>query len=242
MIKFKVHLKDQSILYQYWGKASNLYIIADLEGEATYLVDCGMPSDTDSVAEILNRFPPLRRVVCTHFHVDHVAGWLQLRNRFPNCELWFHLKAKPFVEGKSAIPWPDLKAYLTILLPCMKEYGYVPRLQDSFGGAIYGTPFRKGFPNERVRYFSDGQELLPGFVTLHTPGHRPDETSFFESESGTFIAGDFMLVINNQIKINTFVSSSVQQRASVEKIKQLAGIKTLCPGHGRCTQFRYHLI
>jgi glyoxylase-like metal-dependent hydrolase (beta-lactamase superfamily II) len=237
MIKFKIELEAKRTLHQYWGKISNLYILVDPRADATYLVDCGMPSDTDDLVKILDAMPPLKRVVCTHFHVDHVSGWINLKKRFKDCEIWFHEKAKSLVEGKTAIPWPDLKAYKNIFIPCMKEYGYVPSLKDAFQGALLGTPFKKGFPDDHIRYFIEDQEALPGFTTIWTPGHRPDETSFFEPVSGIFISGDFIIVIKRRMKVNTFVSSMTEQKSSLEKIEDLQGIRMLCPGHGSCMPF-----
>lgn len=237
MIKFKIELEAQRTFYQFWGKISNLYLLVDPKLDATYLVDCGMPSDTAHLIEILNNMPPLKSVICTHFHVDHIAGWVNLKNRFQDCKIWFHAKAKPLVEGKTAIPWPNLNAYKNVFIPCMKEYGYVPSLMDAFRGALLGTPLKKGFPDDQLQYFEEDREILPGFSTIHTPGHRPDETSFFEPASGTFISGDFILTINRRIKVNTFVSSISEQKSSLKKIEGLEGIRMICPGHGSCMPF-----
>ena len=104
-------------------------------------------------------------------------------------------------------------------------------------GALFGTPFKRGFPEDHVRFFKDGQEVLPGFLTIHTPGHVPDETSYVEPQSGQFISGDFIIVINNRITANTFLTDKSDQLKSLERIKQLTNIKTICPGHGRCRAF-----
>jgi glyoxylase-like metal-dependent hydrolase (beta-lactamase superfamily II) len=79
--------------------------------------------------------------------------------------------------------------------------------------------------------------VLPGFLSIHTPGHVPDETSYFEPQSGQFISGDFIIVINNRITVNTFLTDKSHQLKSLERIKQLTNIKAICPGHGRCRAF-----
>ena len=237
MIRFKKNLSAGRVFYQFWGKTSNCYLLADFDKDASYLIDCGMPSDTPSLLKILKELPPLIRIVCTHFHVDHISGWIALKKTCRKTEIWFHEKAGPLVSGQRTIPFPGSRAFKEILIPCIQEYGYRPNLRDAFQGALFGSPFKKGFPENRVRYFDDEAEVLPGFKTLHTPGHRPDETSFWDPGSRIFISGDFIIVLDGKVLLNSFVSSSENQIASFEKIKKLGISGILCPGHGNCKQF-----
>jgi len=196
-----------------------------------------MPSDSKALIDILRPLQPLKRIVCTHFHVDHVSGWINLRHVFRDCQIWMHEKAKPFVTGKKRIPYPSLADYIAILLPCMKEYGYCPGFKDLISGGLYGTPFKKGFPLDRLIFFSGKEEVLPGFLTIPTPGHRPDSVSFFEPDSGILVTGDFIVVIKDKLVNNTFVASRKDQKDSIIKIKNMQGIKHIYPGHGHCRLF-----
>jgi len=119
----------------------------------------------------------------------------------------------------------------------MRESGYLPGLSDIFNGGLYGTPFKKGFPKDRVRFFKEGDDVLPGFIAIHTPGHRPDHVSFFDPESGVLICGDFIIVINDRAVANTFLASPADQKASLEKIRSMSGILSLWPGHGNVRPF-----
>ena len=222
MIRFTKQLAGGRTLHQFWGKTSNCYLLVDAGAKATCLVDCGMPSDIPTLLKVLKDLPPLKRVVCTHFHVDHISGWIELKKTCQKTQIWFHENARPLVSGQTTIPFPGPRAFKEILIPCMQAYGYRPNLRDAFQGALLGSPFKKGFPGERVRYFDEPEEVLPGFKTLHTPGHRPDETSFLDPESGVFLSGDFIVVLNGKIVPNTFVSSSKDQQASREQIEGLA--------------------
>lgn len=237
MVKLIAQLNNNRSLFLYRGNASNMYLLLDSGAHATYLVDCGMPSDSDGLIQALSAFPPLRRVVCTHFHVDHISAWPALKNHFKDCDIWFHENAKPYVTGRSLVTIPGIKDVREILLPCMKEYRYFPKIRELLHGALLGTPFKRGFPEDRVRFFSNDQEVLPGFLSIHTPGHTPHEVSFFEPQSGQFISGDFIIVLNNNIKLNTFLTSKKDQLSSLVRIKQITGITAICPGHGRCRPF-----
>jgi glyoxylase-like metal-dependent hydrolase (beta-lactamase superfamily II) len=237
MIRFKQNLSAGRQFYQFWGKTSNCYLLVDRDEDATYLIDCGMPSDVPSLLKVLKEMPPLKRVVCTHFHVDHISGWIGLKQKYPGTDIWFHEKAGKLVSGQQTIPLPGYRAIKEILIPCMRMYGYRPNLRDIFQGARYGTFLKKGFPQDGVRFFTDGADILPGFLTLHTPGHRPDESSFLEPESGVFIAGDFLLVLAGKVFANTFVSSAADQQTSRNKIRQRREQFIVCPGHGECVPF-----
>ncbi len=231
------NLTGDRTIHRFMGKASNIYIIEDNRQKATFLVDCGMPSDKEGLVGALRSLLPLKRVVCTHFHVDHVSGWTYLKAIFKECEIWFHEKAKPFVMGDKRIPFPSYDDYKTIIIPCMKESGYFPGPGDFFMGGLYGTPFKKGFPLDRVAFFKNEQQVLSGFKTIQTPGHRPESVSFFDQESGVLITGDFLMVINGKLISNTFVASKKDQKDSINKINRINGLRFIYPGHGKCVPF-----
>lgn len=242
MISHTLPLSNGCILHQYCGRASNQYILEDRAGEATFLIDCGMPSDASGLKHALKGMPPLKRVVCTHFHVDHVSGWIQLKRDFPFTEIWLHEKAEPLVKGRDVIPLPGFRAWKEVLFPCMRESGYLPGWADIFKGGLYGSPFKKGFPKDRVHFFTDSDNALPGFETLSTPGHRPDHVAYFNPESGALICGDFLLVIKGRMVPNSFLASRKDQNASLEKIRNTSGITSVWPGHGDVGPFNYQAI
>lgn len=242
MIAHSLPLKNGRTLHQYRGNASNQYILEDHTREAAFLVDGGMPSDAPGLRDAMKGMPPLKRVVCTHFHVDHVSGWIELKRLFPMAGIWFHEKAEPLVKGREVIPLPGFRAWKDVLLPCMRESGYRPGFDDISRGGLFGTPFKRGFPGDRVHYFADSDDILPGFTAIHTPGHRPDHVAYFDPESGALICGDFMLVINGRVVPNTFLASRSDQAASLKKIIHVPGILSIWPGHGDVRPFDYATI
>jgi len=237
MIKHSLKLSQNRAIHQYWGRASNIYLIEDHKAKETLMIDCGLPSDVKGLIDVLDSMPPIKRVVCTHYHVDHAAGWIQLKEVFRDCDIWLHENARPFVTGHERIPYPSLKDWFTVLIPCMKEYSYFPDLAGLFRGGLYGTPFKKKFPEDRVHFFGNNQQILPGFDTIYTPGHRPDSVSFYEQDSGVFVSGDFLIVLNGVVVKNPFVTSQEDQDSSLSKIKQIKGITHIYPGHGICRPF-----
>ena len=74
MLTHSQRLTGGRTIHQFMGNASNIYIINDNRQKGTFLVDCGMWSDKALLIKALQPMPPLKQVVCTHFHVDHVGN------------------------------------------------------------------------------------------------------------------------------------------------------------------------
>jgi len=237
MITNSVSLTGNRVIHLFRGNVSNIYIIEDHNKDSTFLIDCGMPSDAKALIKVLDPLPPLKRIVCTHFHVDHVSGWISLKRYKNDCEMLFHEAARPFVMGHRRIPLPSFNDYISILIPCMQDYGYIPGLRDVFAGGLYGTPFKKGFPLDRVKFFANQQTILPEFKAVHTPGHRPDSVSFFDPNSGILVTGDFLVVIGDKLINNTYLSNPKDQQSSISKILRLKTLRFIWPGHGPCKPF-----
>jgi glyoxylase-like metal-dependent hydrolase (beta-lactamase superfamily II) len=237
MITDTKELHDNRLIKQFRGKTSNIYIIEDYGRKSSFLIDCGMPSDVENLLGALSDDLPVKRIVCTHFHVDHVAGWATFRKLWKDCSIFFHENARDYITGDKRMPFPALTDIQSTLIPCMKEYGYFINFKDLLSGTLYGTPFKKGFPPERTEYFRESSDLIPGFTAIHTPGHRPDSVSFLEPESGVFVSGDFLLVLGGNVMVNKYVSSKSDQDESLRRIRKLKEIRYIYPGHGICRPF-----
>jgi glyoxylase-like metal-dependent hydrolase (beta-lactamase superfamily II) len=235
MLTSSLTLRPGRKIRQLWGKVGNIYIIED--SDSTYLVDCGMPSDAEAIIGVLRHRPPLRRIVCTHFHIDHIMSWIKLKRIFNKTEIWFYDKAKPLVVGHDRVPFPTYKGITKAMIPVMKEYKYCLRPGDLFSGPVYGTPFKRGFPMDRVVFFAASKCVLPGFTVEPTPGHTPDSVSFIDHMSGEFISGDFLIVIKGEWVDNPYVADPNAQRNSLSKILGMPEIGFIYPGHGICRPF-----
>ena len=63
MITKTQKLSGDRIIHQFRGKTSNIYIVEADREDATFLIDCGMPSDSEVLFDTLSRLPELRRIV-----------------------------------------------------------------------------------------------------------------------------------------------------------------------------------
>ena len=87
-------------------------------------------------------------------------------------------KAKPLVTGDDRVPFSPLTAWKDILIPYMKEYKFFPHTVDFFKGGLYITPFKGYFPYDRLSFFTESEEVLPGLKMI-CPGHGDCEGSIF---------------------------------------------------------------
>ncbi|MEM9013032.1 MAG: MBL fold metallo-hydrolase [Pseudomonadota bacterium] len=108
-------------------------------------------------------------IVCTHGHCDHVWGIMTEGGErfFPNAEIW--------ISEADFDYWTD-EAKLSVTDPAwMKPF-------------IEGAR-RNLTPNQdRMRFFTDGEEFLPGLQAMFAPGHTVGHTAFMVTSGNDTLA------------------------------------------------------
>jgi glyoxylase-like metal-dependent hydrolase (beta-lactamase superfamily II) len=110
-------------------------------------------------------------VVPTHGHIDHVGGIMAAdgSRNFPNAQI--HISQADFEY------WTDDK-----------------RMGTPAEGSMLAAK-KNLLPNrDRIVFYKDGQEVIPGVQAMHTPGHTVGHTSFVVTSGGQslFVCGDLM--------------------------------------------------
>ena len=174
----------------------NLWLLRD--GDGWTLVDTGMNSTRirdhwDGVFEEWIGTAPVKRVICTHFHPDHMglAGWLCERSGAP---LW--ATRREWLFGRML--WLDARETPPDwYLEHFRQLGFSEQARDairqgsfnSYRGMVSPIP-------EQVQAIRDGDDIvIDGAVwqVIVGNGHSPEHACLYCPAKGVMIAGDQIL-------------------------------------------------
>jgi glyoxylase-like metal-dependent hydrolase (beta-lactamase superfamily II) len=124
--------------------------------------------------------PPLA-IILTHGHFDHAGSASALAEQW-RVPIYAHRLELPFLTGQSDYPPQD------------------PTVGGAFGLLSRIFPNRRYDLGARIHPLpSDGSvPHLPGWRSVHTPGHTPGHVSFFRDVDGALIAGDAVTTVNQE--------------------------------------------
>jgi glyoxylase-like metal-dependent hydrolase (beta-lactamase superfamily II) len=212
----------------------NLWLVRD--GDAWTAVDSGFASDAIKEAwrQILPDHP-LRRLIVTHAHPDHVglAAWLQQETGAP-----MHMSQGDYQWAQLVRDQVGPYA-LRGMLDLFRRHGLGAELLR--GLEERGNAFRKGVPDlpPTFRRLRDGDEIA---VDEHTWrviagfGHSPEHCSLYCAGLGVLISGDMLLP---KISTNVAVMSQMpddnpleQFLESIQKLTALPDDTLVLPSHG----------
>ena len=147
----------------------NCYLVRETDGFT--LIDTGLAGSGDDILAEAGRLgAPLRRILLTHAHVDHVGSVDELVRKQPSLELAASPRSLPLLRkppNKSLEPGE----------PAGKIKGGVP-----------------GIETRPTHLIADG-ELYGSLRCIETPGHIPGHLSFLDERDGTLYAGDALICV-----------------------------------------------
>lgn len=174
----------------------NLWLVRDGEGWA--MVDTGLKSRKimawwEEIFEKHMEGLPITRILCTHFHTDHVgqAGWLTERW---GCQLWMTLGEWAFgrtmaLDVAERVPEDVIEHYRRIgyseeMLEALRERGYnrVAKMMTPIPRS-----FRRLYQDQKVRIGEHDWQVLIG------RGHSPEHASLWCEDLNVLISGDQIL-------------------------------------------------
>lgn len=174
----------------------NLWLIEDRHGWT--VVDTGFRSSKlqaiwESVFERHLAGKQVTRILCTHFHPDHLglAGWLQQRWQAP---LWMTLGEWSFgrmleLEATPEVPAEVIEFYRRLGLPAAQLDALRARGFGNFSKAVTPIPrsFHRIAEGDSIRIGQHDWQVIIG------RGHSPEHASLFCASLGLLISGDMVL-------------------------------------------------
>lgn len=162
-MRFSTHGSFLSQLTRFPGVFPvNCYFVREDDGLT--LIDTGFPNSTD---EIIRRAAqlgaPIRRILITHAHGDHIGSLDALHALLPEAEVLASARDARFLSGDMSLD-PGEPQY-----PLKGGYQTVATQPD--------------------RLLCDGDQV-GSLLVVSTPGHTPGHISLFDSRDGSLIAGD----------------------------------------------------
>jgi glyoxylase-like metal-dependent hydrolase (beta-lactamase superfamily II) len=186
-----------------------------LEEDGFTLVDAGLRySARDILAAAAQFGAPIRRIVLTHAHIDHVGSLDALYSSLPGVAVLIGAREAALMAGDMSL-WPG-------------ESG--KRLL----GFIHVN-------TKASRTLEDG-ERVGSLQAVYSPGHTPGHVAYYDTRDGTMIAGDAFTTQGGLLVAGAFKWTfpmpaffSWNKTASAESARKLRALNPtrLAVGHGK---------
>ncbi len=194
--------------------------------DKTAIIDPGFPSSAPVIRNKLkaNGFDPanIDYVLLTHFHLDHSGGTGAILKDSPKAKVAIHKRSAFYVRNFGKIVGGARMVFR-------------PEIIKKFGEA-------RDVPHESVVSVIDGDIIdLGGGIrvrVLHTPGHCPDEVSYFEEASRSVFTGDVACLQYPHLNYVPIPAGSppifdlAEQISSLTALKSIKAEKILLPHYG----------
>ncbi|MDP5276254.1 MBL fold metallo-hydrolase [Chengkuizengella axinellae] len=187
------------------GFPIHVWIVVEEDGVT--LVDAGMPVMSKGILNFIDELKagPLKRIVLTHGHGDHV-GAIEKILKVNSVPVFAHSSEFPYMEGD--MPYPRRK----------KAAESVKK------GVAQPLP-----TNDKGELLAMGQ-----LVPYHTPGHAPGHVVYYHKQDQVILAGDLFTSKNGKLHrpIPMFTADMQEAVRSSEVVRQLKPVRLeVCHGN-----------
>ena len=192
------------------------YLWQDADGLT--LIDTGVPGSAPQIADAILTFGrqpvDLRRIVLTHFHVDHAGSAAEIA-KWGEIEVFAHQDDTPFIQGDSKGPPPDL-------------LDWERPLYEQVNVRVVAEPVGVN----RVVDDGDVLDFGGGARVVATPGHTPGSIAIYLPGPNILLTGDAVARTGEgKVILGVFNSNPTQAARSFRRLANL-NPAIICFGHG----------
>lgn len=166
------------------------------EEDGVTLVDAGLSVMANGIRAAVESLGigPLKRIVLTHGHSDHVGAISRLLNNWPGVPIYAHRLEIPHMEGR--MPYPGRR----------KSVAFLPR------------GLARAIPES-----ADGRlEPIGGLRPYWTPGHAPGHVVYYHEQDRVLLAGDLFNAKKGRLRFPLFTFDKAQALQSSLIVRDLA--------------------
>jgi glyoxylase-like metal-dependent hydrolase (beta-lactamase superfamily II) len=218
----------------------NLWMIED--GEGYTIVDTGIGLDSvkalwEKILGELCGDRPVRRLIVTHFHPDHLGLGQWLKARLGGMPVWAthgeYVTAHAVREQLPGFSIPSMLAFF-------KRHGLDQERLDALDAR--GNGYRRVVPElpSTYRRIFDGEEIAIGahrWRVMVGYGHSPEHAALYCAQLGIMISGDMVLPrISTNISVYAATPDAdpiTQFVTSLARYAELPADTLVLPSHGR---------
>jgi glyoxylase-like metal-dependent hydrolase (beta-lactamase superfamily II) len=194
----------------------NCFLVREDDGFT--LVDTGLAGSGGAILDAAQRLgAPIRRIVLTHAHIDHVGSLDSLVSHLPGIEL-------AIGERESRLLRRDFSL----------DAG-------ESGKMLFGFPGAKSRPTSLLK----DDDRIGSLQAVFSPGHTPGHMAFLDTRDGSLIAGDAFVTQTGVNAAGVFKLNfpfpwlfSWNKKVSAESARKLRNLKParLAVGHGKTVE------
>ena len=210
----KVTTIDKHLIQLTQYGAVNCYLIPEEDGFT--LVDTCYRGFHPFILEFATRAKiPVKRIVLTHAHLDHVGSLDALREKLPTAQVLISVRERRLYEGDFSLDADEPKSRI--------RQGNFPRCKAKIDQVV------------------SEHDVIGSLCVISAPGHTPGQIALFDSRNTALIVGDafsslFGLTVSGHLNLlfpfPALVTWDVQSAfTSADKLTKLQPWY-LAPGHG----------